>query len=180
LRFRTRTENAVISAPATFDCKTNESLSVTARLTAVSQEHHADGEPDGGAAGVWRGMAQLPSRVPVGLQGSRAGQLPAELQHGVHRRVRASRAGVRPEDGRPASGGQAVPEDGRRFAGRGPPSAPRRHVGMGRRGHGRGRKARRPRYRIVRKPLAVVITRYCTLQHVTTREIANRRLIRSE
>lgn len=60
-------------------------------------------------------MAQLPSRVPVGLQSGRAGQLSAEPQHGVHRRVRAARAGVQPEDGQRRHGGETGPADRRRY-----------------------------------------------------------------
>lgn len=111
----------------------------------VLQEHHAHGERDGGPAGVRRGMAQLPSRVPVGLQGGRVGQLPVELQHGVHRRVRPARAGVQPEDGQRQPGGETVPQDGRRHQG----TTRHRGVGMGRRGHERGGQTGRPRDRLI-------------------------------
>lgn len=81
------------------------------------QEHLVRGKQCGGCAGVRWGMAQLPPHVPVGLPRSRVGQLPDEPEQGVHRRVRPVRTGVRPEDSWPASGGQTVPVDGRRFAG---------------------------------------------------------------
>jgi len=59
-------------------------------------------------------MAQLPSRVPVGLQGGRIGELPAEREHGVHRHVRATRPGIQSENGEPRHGGETGPEDRRR------------------------------------------------------------------
>jgi len=98
-------------------------------------------------------MAQLPPRVPVGLQGGRAGKLPVKLQHGVHRRVRPARSGVQPEDGQRQSGGEEVAQDGRRYQA-GPPPAPQspprggRRLGMGRRGHGRGRQTGRASNRL--------------------------------
>lgn len=123
---------------------------VSLTTVLMSQEHHAHREPDGGVAGVRRGMAQLPSRVPVGLQGGRAGQLPVEHQHGVHRRVRAPRPGLRHEDRRPRAGGQEVSADGLR--GRARRRARRRqrqHLGMGRSGHGRRRQADSARGRLM-------------------------------
>jgi len=67
-------------------------------------------------------MAQLPPRFSVGLQGGRVGQLPVELQHGVHRRMRTARSGVQPEDGQRQSGGEAVAQDGRRHQAARPPA----------------------------------------------------------
>lgn len=83
----------------------------------------------------------------MGLQGGRAGQLPAELQHGVHRRVRAAGARVRPEDGQRGAGGEQVPADGRRHQG----AAPGR-LGMGRRRHGRRRQAGGAGARLTARP----------------------------
>lgn len=95
------------------------------------QEHHAHGEPHRGVAGVRRRMAQLPSRVPLGLQSGRVGQLPAEPEHGFYRLVRATGAGVQPEDCEREPGGKAVPEDGRRYQRSQTQSSPRRVLGMG-------------------------------------------------
>jgi len=131
-------------------------------LTSASvcpQEHHTHREPHRGAVGVRRGVAQLPSRVPVGLQGGRAGQLPVKLQHGVHRRVRPARSGVQPEDCQRQSGGEAVTEDGRRHQ-TAPPPAPQSpprggwRLGMGRRGHGRRRQAGRASHRLTAMTVA--------------------------
>lgn len=108
------------------------------------QEHHAHGKRDGGLAGVRRRMAQLPPRVPVGLQGGRIGQLPVELQHGVYRRLRSARTGVQPEDGQRQPGGETFPQDGRRHQG-----TRRRGLGMGRRGHEGRRQTGRPRAQLV-------------------------------
>jgi len=83
-------------------------------MFTFAQKHHSDREPVGVVGDVRRGLAQLSSHVPVGLQGGRAGQLPAELDHGVHRRMRLPRVGVRSEDVRSHSGVQAVQENGRR------------------------------------------------------------------
>jgi len=52
------------------------------------QVYQRVGEPCGVHLVGGRGLAQLPSRVPVGLQNSGTGQLPFQLHHRVHPPVR--------------------------------------------------------------------------------------------
>jgi len=70
-----------------------------------------------------RGLAQLPSRFPVGLQGGRDRRVPAEHDHHVAGPVRQNRMGVRPEvavqAARPAGGRQPRRRELARSPGRG-------------------------------------------------------------
>lgn len=68
------------------------------------QEHKFSGEPGGVAGRPRRGLAQLPPRLPVGLQDGRAGQQVQPLDE-VHRFLRPTGMGLRPEE--------RVAEDGR-------------------------------------------------------------------
>jgi len=63
-----------------------------------AQVHQPGGEPCCGYHVGGRGLAQLPPRVPMGLQGGGIGQLQVQLHHSVHRPVHKSRVGVRLEN----------------------------------------------------------------------------------
>jgi len=63
-----------------------------------AQVHQRGGEPCCGYNVGGRGLAQLPPRVPMGLQGGGIGQLQVQLHHRVHRPVHQSRVGLRPEN----------------------------------------------------------------------------------
>lgn len=72
------------------------------------QEHPTGAEPGRVHSGLGRGLAQLPPRVPVRLQGCRAGHVRAQHDHHVAGPVRPAGMGVRPEDavgGAGATGG---------------------------------------------------------------------------
>lgn len=66
---------------------------------ALRQAHQPGGERRGVGGGAGRGLAQLPPRVPLGLQGGRAGRQPAQSHDRLHRLLRAPRLGLRPQDG---------------------------------------------------------------------------------
>lgn len=79
-------------------------------------------------------MAQLPPRVPLGLQDGRTGQLPAELYDRFHRFLLQDRLGVRSEDGFERDHRAASQANGRRFT---------PDMGLGRQGSGQdGDRAR--------------------------------------
>lgn len=60
-----------------------------------------------------RGLAQLPSHLPVGLQGVGAGRQ-VQRHHSLNRHAGVAGAGVRPEDGLGVHHREQVQEDGRR------------------------------------------------------------------
>lgn len=98
------------------------------------QDHQPVGEQDRGVVRVRRGLAQLPPRVPLGLQDGRARQLPDEHDDGVYRLFLVHWLGVRPQDRLERDHREAGEANRRRLP---------QHVGLGRQGPGQGRD--RPR-----------------------------------
>jgi len=84
--------------------------SLTPTFVPVSQTNSTSAERGSVHCGHGRGLAQLSSRVPVGLQGGRDRRIPVEHDHAVARPVRRHRLGVRSQDAvqaaRPAGGCQ--------------------------------------------------------------------------
>lgn len=105
IKFKNMQWNIIIFRPARFLQTSSSSFLFTL------QSHPTRSEPDGIHCGYGWGLAQLSSRVPMGLQGSGDRRIPVEHNHPVVRPVLQNWMGVQSQDAvqkaHPGSGHQA-------------------------------------------------------------------------
>lgn len=77
------------------------------------QNHQSNGKRISSNPRSGGGLAQLPSRLPVGLQGGRTGKLQPEPHHGLPGRVCLAGTCIRPQGALRGTGAEENPQNGR-------------------------------------------------------------------